>query len=120
MHQDEQSRQQRGKQPSVKADAGRTNGQSRTEPLRKRSARVIRRCSAGNWMSRQRRSRAAAEPSRRSRNLGGERNREGVGNLVSGDKTLLESPERGKGAASAVSGLRLNGKNGKNKKKRAA
>ena len=31
--------------------------------------------------------------------LGGERNREGVGNLVSGDKTLMESPERGKSVA---------------------
>ncbi len=47
-------------------------------------------------------------------NLKGGRDREGAGNLVSGDKTLLESPERGK----SVSGGKGNGKN--KKKNRAA
>ena len=52
-------------------------------------------------------------------NMKGGRDREGAGNLVSGDKTLLENPERGKGAAS-VSGAKAKGKNGRNKKNRAA
>jgi hypothetical protein len=47
-------------------------------------------------------------------NMAGQRNREGVGNLVSADKTLLDSPKRGgigPGAGKA---------NGQNKKKRAS
>ena len=48
--------------------------------------------------------------------LGGERNREGVGNLVSGDKTLMESPERGKSVAGSAHG----GGKKNNKKKRVA
>ncbi len=49
----------------------------------------------------------------------GERNREGVGNLVSGDKTLMESPERGRNAAgTGRAASKGNGKN--NRKKRAA
>ena len=39
---------------------------------------------------------AAVEPSRRNQSWAASANREGVGNLVSGDKTLMESPERGK------------------------
>jgi hypothetical protein len=46
--------------------------------------------------------------------LGGGKNVEGVGNLVSGDKTVLESPER---AEDSSSGKR-SGKNNKNDKKR--
>ncbi|MGA2372875.1 MAG: bacterioferritin [Candidatus Korobacteraceae bacterium] len=46
--------------------------------------------------------------------LSGQRNREGVGNLVSGDKTLLESPERS-APRGAKGPLRTNGK--KNKKR---
>ncbi len=118
MHQDEQSRQQRGKQPSVKADAGRTNGQN--EPNRSENAPQ-----SDNKKMQRRELDVPATPvagggrtEPRKPQLGGERNREGVGNLVSADKTVLESPERGKGAAPI--NAKAKGKNGKNKKKRAA
>jgi hypothetical protein len=52
--------------------------------------------------------------------IGSERNEEGVGNLISRDKTLLESPERGKSASGTGRAAKAAGKNGKNKKKRAA
>ncbi len=51
-------------------------------------------------------------------NLSGGRNREGVGNLISGDKTLLESPERS--VASNRSGGRPVKSASKNRKKPAA
>jgi bacterioferritin (cytochrome b1) len=114
MHQDEQSRQQRGKQPKVQADAGRTNRQSdsdesseeggqRDKKMTRRELDVPATPRAGGGRT---------EPQKP--NLKGGRDREGAGNLVSGDKTLLESPERGK----SVSGGKGNGKN--KKKNRAA
>jgi|HubBroStandDraft_6_1064221.scaffolds.fasta_scaffold377755_2 bacterioferritin len=118
MHRDEQSRQQRGKQPTVQADAGRTSGQNdsgrseRTDQsdkkMQRRELDIPATPVAGGGRT---------EP--RKPELGSERNREGVGNLVSADKTLLESPERRKGATS-VSGAKAKGKNGKNKRKGAA
>jgi bacterioferritin len=121
MHQDEQSRQQRGKQPKVQADAGRSNRQSdsgesdggeigrQDKKLERRELDVPATPRAGGGRT---------EPQKP--NLKGGRDREGAGNLVSGDKTLLENPERGKTAVSAGRGPKATGKNGKNKKKRAA
>ena len=112
MHRDEQSRQQRGRQPKVAADAGRTNRQSDSKieedaqpdkKLQRRELDVPATPRAGGGRT---------DPQKP--NLKGGRDREGAGNLVSGDKTLLESPERGKG----VSGGKGNGKN--KKKNRAA
>ena len=51
-------------------------------------------------------------------NLSGGRNREGVGNLISGDKTLMESPERT--AASSRGSRRTVKPANKNRKKPAA
>jgi hypothetical protein len=51
--------------------------------------------------------------------LGGDGDEEGLGNIVTRDKTLLETPERGKGGAVSLN-AKAKGKNGKNKKKRAA
>jgi bacterioferritin len=119
MHGDEQSRQQRGKQPKVQADAGRTNSQNDSphsegsdqsdKKMQRRELDVPATPVAGGGRT---------EP--RKPDLGGERNREGVGNLVSADKTLLESPERTKDAAAAGRGPKVSGKNKKNKNKRAA
>jgi len=117
MHQDEQSRQQRGKQSTVQADAGRTNTQ--------KAVRAESDSGAGQHKLQRRELDVPATPREgggrtepQQPNLGGERNREGVGNLVSGDKTLLESPERGRPAAGT--GRAASKGNGKNKKKRAA
>ena len=96
----------------MKADAGRTNSKrsatprsrsERQEKLQRRELDVPATPRAGGGRT---------EPQKP--NLNGERNREGVGNLVSGDKTLMESPERGKN----VSGSKGSGKN--KKKNRAA
>ena len=116
MHHNEQSRQQRRRQPKLQADAGRTNtqrpgrdaGSGGGQPkLQRRELDVPATPREGGGRT---------EPQQPS--LGGERNREGVGNLVSGDKTLLESPERGRNPAGTG---RATGKgDGKNKKKRAA
>jgi bacterioferritin len=116
MHHNEQSRQQRGTQPKVQADAGRTNTQipggvesgsgAGQQKLQRRELDVPATPRQGGGRT---------EPQQPSHE--GERNREGVGNLVSGDKTLMESPERGRSAAGT--GRAAKG-NGKNKKKRAA
>ncbi len=62
-------------------------------------------------MFRRRHAQAVARNSPQQPNLSGGRNREGVGNLISGDKTLMESPERGKAPTKG---------NNKNRKKRVA
>ncbi len=119
MQQDEQSRQQRGgKTPKVRADAGRTNRQSdedqgggEAQPDKKMQRREL------DVPATPRAGGGRTEPQKP--NLKGGRDREGAGNLVSGDKTLLESPERGKGVRS-VTNSKAKGKNGKNKKNRAA
>jgi bacterioferritin len=112
MHQDEQSRQQRGKTSKVKADAGRTNPAGRADSSSSQASKLTRReldvpatPVAGGGRT---------EPQKPK--LGGERNREGVGNLVSGDKTLMESPERGKSVAGSAHG----GGKKNSKKKRVA
>ncbi|HZP25348.1 MAG TPA: ferritin-like domain-containing protein [Terriglobales bacterium] len=90
MHHNEQSRQQRGRQSSVQADAGRTNRQSQASggggqhKLQRRELDIPATPRSGGGRT---------EPSQPQ--LGGERNEEGVGNLISRDKTLMESPERG-------------------------
>jgi len=118
MHQDEQSRQQRGKQPKVKADAGRTNRQPDSHEGREENAQLDKKMQRRELdvPATPRAGGGRTEPQKP--NLKGGRDREGAGNLVSGDKTLLESPERGK----SVSGTaRSGGKgNGKNKKKNRA
>ncbi len=92
MHHNEQSRQQRGFKSKVQADAGRTNNQSSSraesgsganQKLQRRELDVPATPRSGGGRT---------EP--RRPDVGGERSREGVGNLVSGDKTLMESPER--------------------------
>jgi bacterioferritin len=114
MHQDEQSRQQRGKQPKVKADAGRTNRQPDSHEGREENAQLDKKMQRRELdvPATPRAGGGRTEPQKP--NLKGGRDREGAGNLVSGDKTLLESPERGK----SVSGGKGNGKN--KKKNRAA
>ena len=107
MHRDEQSRQQRGTQ-SKSSDGG-VEAANRKKQSHHRELDVPATPRSGGGRT---------EPQKPE--LGGERNREGVGNLVSGDKTLLENPERGKNAAMAGRGPKATGKNGKNKKKRAA
>lgn len=115
MHSDEQSRQQRGRS-QVRADAGRTNSQSSEGSSGKsQPAKMTRR--ELDVPATPREGGGRTEPQKP--NLGGDRNDEGVGNMVSRDKTLMESPERRKGAVSA-SGAKAKGKNGKNKKKGAA
>jgi bacterioferritin len=126
MHHDEQSRQQSGvtwkasasggssagDKPKGRANGGRGSGDAgeapgeesnRTKQLTRRELDVpaTPRPDGGEKQPQQ--------PS-----LGGERNREGVGNLVSGDKTLLESRPRG----TAGSGKRPAKANGKKNKKR--
>lgn len=127
MHNDEQSRQQRGRS-GVQADAGRTNRQSSENKAGKQGERTNR-PTGGDITGKQnermtrreldvpatpRSGGGRTEP--RQPEIGGEGDEEGVGNLISRDKTLMESPERGKGAAS----VKAKGKNGKNRKKRAA
>ncbi len=115
MHKDEQSRQQRGRS-QVRADAGRTNSQSSEGSSDKsQPAKMTRR--ELDVPATPREGGGRTEPQKP--NLGGDRNDEGVGNMVSRDKTLMESPERRKGAVS-TSGAKAKGKNGKNKKKGAA
>ncbi len=85
MHQDEQSRQQRRglrSQPSKpQSNQGESASRQKSSHHRELDIPATPRASGGE-----------KEPQQPS--LRGERNREGVGNLVSGDKTLLESPER--------------------------
>jgi bacterioferritin len=114
MHRDEVSRQQSGKQSKVQADAGRTNSQSsgRSSTENTPNTKMMRReldVPATPVVGGGR-----TEPQRPQ--LGGKRNREGVGNLVSGDKTLMDSPERG----SAGGGKSAGKANGKKNKKRVA
>jgi bacterioferritin len=98
MHHNEQSRQQRGKQSNGGSDASGGNG--------------------GNRPSRQRRELDVAPTPRsgggetqpQQPELDGQRNREGVGNLVSGDKTLMESPERGAASNRARGGPQSQGR----------
>ena len=112
MHHDEQSRQQRGKQAKVQADGGRTDSQSgegaESEGQKGSHHREL------DIPATPRRSGGEKQP--QEPNLRGGKNREGVGNLVSGDKTLLENPEReGKpGPARPAKAI------GKNRKKNAA
>jgi bacterioferritin len=110
MRRDEQSRQQRGKQ-SKSSDGGaeRAEAANRKKQSNHRELDVPATPVSGGGRT---------EPQKPR--LGSERDREGVGNLVSGDKTLLENPERSKNAALAGRGPKTAGKNGKNKKKRAA
>jgi bacterioferritin len=110
MQQDEQSRQQRGKQPKGQLDAQRRDTHSSREESGGEHQQKLQRREL-DIPATPRTGGGRTEPKQPS--LGGERNREGVGNLVSGDKTLMESPERGKPARAGKG-------NGKNKKKRAA
>src|SRR5271166_1213625 len=116
MHHNEQSRQQRGTHFQLQADAGRTNRQSAetgkagsNQKMQRRELDVPATPRPGGGRT---------EPTQPQ--LGGEHNEEGVGNLISRDKTLLETPERGKRAPSVDRGAKAVGKNGKNKKKGAA
>jgi bacterioferritin len=113
MHSDEQSRQQRGR-AQVQADAGRTNrqGPGREEPASAQSpAKLTRR--ELDVPATPRSGGGRTEPSQPE--LGSGRNEEGVGNIITRDKTVLEDPERGKSVVGKASG-----KKDKNKKKRAA
>jgi bacterioferritin len=109
MHQDEQSRQQRGgklksSDGGESADAANRKKQSNHREL---DVPATPRSGGGDKQPQQ-------------PNLKGGRDREGAGNLVSGDKTLLESPERSKNVAVSGRGPKAAGKNGKNKRKGAA
>lgn len=87
MHHDERSRQQQTKQPKLQSNATRDNlegGSNRPNRLQRRELDIpaTPRPSGGQTQPQQPK-------------LRGGRNREGVGNLVSADKTVLETPERG-------------------------
>ena len=102
MHSDGQSRQQRGTQQSQRRESGNGDTAKRQKSSHHRELDVP---------ATPRKDGGVKQPEQP--NLSGGRNREGVGNLISGDKTLLESPERGKQSGSAKG-------NNKNRKKRAA
>ncbi len=106
MQRDEQSRQQRGTQPP-KASENTGNGESakrqKSSHHRELDVPATPRPDGGVKQPQQ-------------PNLGGGRNREGVGNLISGDKTVLESPERGRQRDASESQGSAKGNN-KNRKK---
>ncbi len=108
MRQDEQSRQQRGLQQS-KARESSSDGESmkrqKSSHHRELDVPASPRPDGG-------------EKQPQHPNLSGGRNREGVGNLISGDKTLLDRPERSAGAQRG-GGRSVKSAN-KNKKKSAA
>jgi bacterioferritin len=105
MHHDEQSRQQQGRQARGNAkNAESTESRKKMSHHRELDVPATPRPGGGEKQPQQPK-------------LSGERNREGVGNLVSGDKTLLESPERG---ASPSAGKRPARVNGKKNKRRAS
>ncbi len=85
MHHDEQSRQQRGKQ-------GKTNHKNAESVENGKKGSHHRELDVP---ATPRQDGGVKQPQQPQ--LSGERNREGVGNLVSGDKTLMESPERAAG-----------------------
>ena len=106
---DERSRQQRAGKEKSRGNGGRgsesAQSSGRTERLTRRELDVPATPRAGG-----------GEKQPQQPALGSERDREGIGNLVSGDKTLLESQPR-KAVARAE---RRSGKNVKNRKRRAA
>ena len=85
MHRDEQSRQQRGAQPKSSEISG--NGENAKRQKRSHHREL-------DVPATPRPDGGVKQP--QQPNLSGGRNSEGVGNLISGDKTLLESPERNK------------------------
>ena len=87
MHQDERSRQQQGSRSSSRTNGGRGGNEAQSA---KRIEQLTRRDLDVPATPRQ----GGGEKQPQQPELGVERNQEGVGNLVSGDKTLLESPER--------------------------
>ena len=92
MHHDEQSRQQQGSKPRTRTNGGRSGNQgaqgaNRPQHLQRRELDVPATPRPGG-----------GEKQPQQPQLSGERNREGVGNLVSGDKTLLESPQPSAGS----------------------
>ena len=110
MHHDERSRQQRGNKGRSQGNDRRRSSEgaqtaSRTERLTRRELDIPATPRAGG-----------GEKQPQQPRLGGERDREGIGNLVSGDKTLLESQPR----KTVSSAERRSGKNAKNRKKRVA
>jgi len=104
MHHNEQSRQQRGRQANGGANpGGRSSGPRSYAPADASSRREDETGSGSQRKTPLQRRELDVTPTPRSGGgetepqqpeLGGGRNREGVGNLVSGDKTLMESPER--------------------------
>jgi bacterioferritin len=109
MHQDEQSRQQRGIRKSKNRDNdGDSAKRQKSSHHRELDVPATPRPDGGEKQPQQ-------------PNLSGERNREGVGNLISGDKTVLESPERQRPRRQGDTGpmrgtnraVKLNGKNRK-------
>ncbi len=107
MHQDEQSRQQRGAQKS-KSQENDGDAAKRQKSSHHRELDVPATPRSGG-----------GEKQPQQPKLSGERNREGVGNLISGDKTLLESPERNKERNSGGNAKPAKG-NQKNRRKNAA
>ncbi len=104
MHHDEQSRQQQGK--NRKSNGGRavaeSGRESRPDKLQRRELDIPATPRSGG-----------GETQPQQPNMSGERNREGVGNLVSGDKTLMESPERSSGSSAHRSQSSHEGKRGR-------
>lgn len=83
MHHDEQSRQQRGRtKPTGNSEPGDAASRKKLSHHRELDVPATPRSDGG-----------VKQPQQPK--LSGERDREGVGNLVSADKTMLESPERG-------------------------
>ncbi len=107
MHSDEQSRQQRGAQRSqARESSGDSESAKKSSHHRELDVPATPREGGG-----------VKQPEQP--NLSGGRNREGVGNLISGDKTLLDNPERSKERGMSGRPRSLKGNN-RDRKKRAA
>ena len=105
LQRDEQSRQQRGAQPSQSREKS-----SNSENAKRQKSSHHRELDVP---ATPRPDGGVKQPQQPK--LSGERNREGVGNLISGDKTVLDNPERSKerGAGGSRGGQKGNNKNRK-------
>jgi bacterioferritin len=107
MHSDERSRQQRGAQQSrARESSGDPESAKKSSHHRELDVPATPRKDGG-----------VKQPEQP--NLSGGRNREGVGNLISGDKTVLDNPERSKERGMSGRPRSLKGNN-RDRKKRVA
>jgi bacterioferritin len=107
MQHDERSRQQQGQKSRSRGNGGRAaeesaRSSSRTEGLTRRELDIPATPRADG-----------GEKQPQQPKLSGERNREGVGNLVSADKTLLDNPQRSAAESVRKRPIKANGKKNK-------